>query len=555
MNFDILFYSDFNTDLIQKFLLAKYKIKSISTNFSPQRISPIYPIEHSCENCIVWFSLESFKTSFLEENNDISNFNDSKFDTAINKFANQIIELSKSFKNIIFFSFLSHRGFEKNVITNFNKNEDAYITAKLNNMLADCFSEISSIFIFDIQYIINKTSIPFDLKNWYLTKNPFSNEFTKNVAEEINFSLGLIHHGSKIKVIFLDLDNTIWGGEAGEKKLGEIRLGGHDFIGESFVDFQKTLLALNKKGILIAIVSKNEEEIAMNIFDNHPEMILKRENIANKRINWEPKYLNILSIIKELNLGLDAALFIDDNPVERESIRINLPEVNILDLPKNSFDYSKSLESCKLLYTLGTTKEDKLRTSSYKDNEKRNQSKNLTENTSLWLQGLETKVLINKVNEKNLARYVQLLNKTNQFNARTRRLSKAEFQDWHSINSNYAFTIRLIDKFGDLGIIGLIGFTLNEKTIFVEDFVLSCRAAGRCIENLMLYEIFKMAKTFEVEKIIIEALLTKKNKPMINFFNKNNNLHNSGNLHYQIKLKDNFMRAPKYLDINYEDIY
>lgn len=554
MNFDILFYSDFNTDLIQKFLLAKYKIKSISTNFTPQRISPFNPIEHSCENCIVWFSLESFKTTFLEENNDLSNLNKSRFDNAIQTFATQIIDLSKSFKNIIFFSFLSHRGFEKNVITNFNKNEDAYITAKLNNMLADYFSETSSIFVFDMQYIINKTIIPFDLKNWYLTKNPFSNEFTKNIADEINFSLGLINNGSKIKVIFLDLDNTIWGGEAGERKLGEIRLGGHDFIGESFVDFQKKLLALNKKGILIALVSKNEEEIAMNIFDNHPEMILKREHITKKRINWEPKYLNILSIIKELNLGLDAALFIDDNPVERESIRINLPEVNILDLPKNPFDYSKSLESCKLLYTLGTTKEDKLRTSSYKDNEKRNHSKNLSANNNLWLQGLETKVSIDKVNESNLSRYVQLLNKTNQFNARTRRLSLSEFEDWNSIDSNYAFTIRLIDKFGDLGIIGLIGFSLIKKTIFVEDFVLSCRAAGRCIENLMVYEIFKRAKSFEVEEIILKALLTQKNKPIIDFFNNNTNLCNVGDLIYQIKLNGNDIRPPEYININYENI-
>ena len=144
---------------------------------------------------------------------------------------------------------------------------------------------------------------------------------------------------------------------------------------------------MNKKGILIALTSKNNEEIAMNIFDNHPDMILKREHIVAKRINWEPKYLNIISIMEELKLGLESALFIDDNPIERESVKLNLPEINILELTKDPYYFCQTLESLNSLYSVETTSEDNIRTLSYQQNKKRFSDKR-ENNKDTWLKAM-----------------------------------------------------------------------------------------------------------------------------------------------------------------------
>lgn len=546
------FYCDFNVDLIIRVLFSKHKIESNPYIYSPLRIQFKTLNKDEDSICIIWFSLEAFKNSYLNFTTENAINNPENIEEMISDYFKEIILLSEKFKKIILFSFVPFKKFNKNPLKTFTEKGDSYIATKINSFLADRIIYKKDIHLIDTQNIINNFSDAYDIKNWYLTKNPFNLGFNKEVANKIDLILKLLSNNRKIKIILLDLDNTIWGGEAGEMEINKIRLGGHDHIGESFSDFQKSLLSLNKEGILIALVSKNEESIAMNIFDNHPDMILKRKNIAKKSINWGPKFLNIVSIMKDLNLGLDSALFIDDNPIERESIRINLPEVNILELPKDPSSYAQTLESLDLLYSMDITKEDEIRTASYKHNNERFKMKSISKNKSSWLQKLDTKIMINEISELNFNRYVQLLNKTNQFNARTRRKTNAEFKDWLSLNDNKALTIKLEDKFGDLGIIGLLGYNKNNDRIFVEDFVLSCRAAGRSIEDLMIYILYEKAISESIEEIIIEASETKKNKPIIDFLKKNSFLEEKGFLSFGVNIKKTEIKKPKYISIKYE---
>ncbi len=544
----INFYTDFNLDILRKLLFIKYKIYSLSDSFIPERIHFKKPSSKRNETCIIWFSLESFKNTYLQSGqiNEESIF--INLDKKIYEFADELINISKFYERTIVFSFISNKQFKKNPLTSYGGNGDSLIATKLNLVLAQKIIEIPGIYLIDTQILISNTNNPFDMKNWYLTKNPFTLNFIKVVVKEITNILKTLSGEQKIKLILLDLDNTIWGGEAGENEISSIRLGGHDAIGESFLDFQKSLVSMNKKGILIALTSKNYEEIAMNVFDNHPDMVLKREHIVAKRINWEPKYLNIISIMEELKLGLESALFIDDNPIERESIKFNLPEINILELPKYPYYYSQSLESLSSLHLIERTNEDNMRTLSYQQNRHRFSEKEKN-NKDTWLKELETKVKISQIKSKNIMRYVQLLNKTNQFNVKTRRMTNPEFESWISFAGNKAYTIRLEDKFGDLGIIGLLGYKFTDKKLYIEDFVLSCRAAGRGIEDLMLYQIYKEAKSNNINEIEIEAIKTEKNMPIINFLSNSPFLENIGGNHYLVNTKNVNIKIPKYISI------
>ena len=208
----------------------------------------------------------------------------------------------------------------------------------------------------------------------------------------------------------------------------------------------------------------------------------------------------------------------------------------MLDLPKMFlFSGLVSLD----IFSLDITTEDKIRTISYMQNQKRIETRLNIKNENSWLESLETKVTLNEVSKSNFNRYLQLLNKTNQFNVRTRRFTNIEFQNWLSLNENKAITLRLEDKFGDLGIIGLLGYKINNENLYVEDFVLSCRAAGRSLEQLMIYLLYEKANSYNISRIIIEALKTEKNKPIINFLNNYEFLEKKENLNFEKNLRKN----------------
>jgi len=227
----------------------------------------------------------------------------------------------------------------------------------------------------------------------------------------------------------LDLDDTLWGGVVGDDGWQNLHLGGHDPIGESFVDFQRTLKALKDRGILLAIASKNEESVALEAMEKHPEMILRRSDMVAIRIDWNDKASNIQSIIQELNLGARSVMFIDDNPVERSRVKEFLPEVFVPDWPENKLLYTEKLRSLPVFNLDAISEEDLSRTQMYQQEVVRERSKAAFGEVETWLRSLETTVTAARVAEGDFARVHQLFGKTNQFNLSTWRPSEKELRE------------------------------------------------------------------------------------------------------------------------------
>ena len=376
-------------------------------------------------------------------------------------------------------------------------------------------------------YILNSTkwllncgvSNAYNSKLWYLTKNPFSNDFFKHVISDLSNLYGSIKGLGK-KLLILDLDDTLWGGIVGEVGWKNLRIGGHDHIGEAFRDFQIQIKSLKNQGIILALASKNDEATVIEAINSHPEMILSMEDFVTHRINWEDKAKNIVDIVEELNLGLQSVVFFDDSPFERARVQEVLPEVLVPKLPKDPTDYNTFLSTLRCFDTSHVTDEDKTRGKLYKSESQRTKLKQHLKSLPDWIKTLNLTIMIENIKNENTPRAVQLLNKTNQMNLSTRRLSEQEFTRWVKMNSNNLWTIRATDKFGDYGIIGILSISIKDNVATLVDFILSCRVVGRYIEESMIEFIKEFCQKSNVNKIIGKYKKTEKNSLCYNFLNK-----------------------------------
>lgn len=354
-------------------------------------------------------------------------------------------------------------------------------------------------------------------KLWYMGKISFGNEVFKEAASDIvshiTSTLGMTK-----KLIILDLDNTLWGGILGEVGKKSLALGGHDPIGESFIDFQKALKSLKQKGILLAIASKNDEVPALDAIKTHPEMILKLEDFTTWEINWQDKAQNIEKIVKNLGIGLQSVVFIDDNPTERSRVREALPEVYVPEWPEDKMLYSKTLMELKCFSGKTITQEDLQRTEFYASNKARESHKADAISFEAWLNTLDTQVHAEPLNSDNLIRVAQLLNKTNQMNLTTRRMTESELLKWSEIAGNYIWAFRVKDKFGDLGLTGIIGLSISKNQAIITDFILSCRVIGRKIEQAILHFAETQILKFNVQNIQAKYVQTPKNNVCFMFW-------------------------------------
>lgn len=395
-----------------------------------------------------------------------------------------------------------------------------YILQALNLRFMDNLAGESNIHFLDTnKWILSVGKEAFNPKLYYLSKSPFGNHVYKSVVTTLKSSInGLL--GNTRKLIILDLDDTLWGGIVGDLGWENIRLGGHDGIGEAFVDFQQELKALKNKGILLAIVSKNEESVALEAINQHPEMVLTQEDFVGWRVNWNDKARNIAELVKELNLGLQSVVFIDDNPVERDRVKQSLPEVFVPEWPKDKMRYTEKLFELSCFNTPSINKEDANRTRMYIDEKKRQTLLETHDNLDAWLKSLEMVVKIEPLNSANLQRTVQLFNKTNQMNLSTRRFTVDEMQAWAAKDDTQLWVFYVSDKFGDSGLTGIVSTQLSENQVQIVDFILSCRVFGRKVEEIMLAQVYKYAKETGSSTINARYLPTKKNKPTLSFFTR-----------------------------------
>ena len=249
-------------------------------------------------------------------------------------------------------------------------------------------------------------------------------------------------------------------------------------------------------------------------------MILKKKDFVSWKINWDDKARNVQEIISNLNLTNDSVVFIDDNKAERDRVRNSLKGIAVPDWPEEPTSYVEKLQSLGYFNSHHVTYEDKNRTKFYQDETKRKKNKEKFISYDKWLLTLKTKVFFEKANEKNKKRILQLINKTNQMNLSTRRISETNLDKLIQDKKSYIFSCKVEDKFGDMGLVGVVSFKLHVDEIEVIDFILSCRAFGRSIEKTMLMKIIEIIKKKNISKINFKYLKTKKNKPCLDFFGK-----------------------------------
>ena len=249
-------------------------------------------------------------------------------------------------------------------------------------------------------------------------------------------------------------------------------------------------------------------------------MVLAMKDFVTYRINWEDKAKNIVDIVDELNLGLQSVVFLDDSPFERARVKETLPEVLVPELPKDPADYNTFLSKLRCFDTINITEEDKVRANLYKTEFKRTKLKQQLKSLSDWIKTLNLTIVVENIKSENIPRAAQLLNKTNQMNLSTRRLSEQEFNDWIHIQSNNLWTIRATDKFGDYGIIGILSISIKDNTATLVDFILSCRVVGRYIEETMIEFLKEFCNENNVNKINGKYIKTEKNSLCYNFFNR-----------------------------------
>lgn len=357
----------------------------------------------------------------------------------------------------------------------------------------------------------------FDSSAWFWHKAGFSMDFVGTVAGLLASQIGALS-GKIRKCLVLDLDNTLWGGVVGEDGCSGINLDPNDAVGEAYLAFQRYVLRLKEQGIILAVCSKNDMETAKEPFEKNPNMLLHLDDIAAFKANWENKADNIAGIAEELNIGLDAMVFFDDNPAEREIVKQNLPDVWVVDVPVEPADYVAQLNEESPFEWLQFTAEDRERASTYNQNKKRRELQAGFRDYGEYLEALCMKGHAGQVREEDSERFVQLINKSNQFNLRTVRYSEGQIRRYLQDPDVACLKIELEDKFSRYGIISCIILKKKGDECFIDTWVMSCRVLKRGVEDFAFRYIVDIARKWACKKIKGEYIPTKKNKMVANLY-------------------------------------
>lgn len=318
--------------------------------------------------------------------------------------------------------------------------------------------------------------------------------------------------GRSYKCLVLDLDNTLWGGIIGDDGLEGIQLGQGSAVGEAFVAFQRYARDLAGRGIILAVCSKNDEKNALESFEKHPEMILKKTDIACFAVNWNDKASNLKHIAKQLNIGLDSLVFVDDNPFERNLLRSELPMVAVPEMPEDPALFSACVAEAGYFESIALTEDDMVRTEQYRQNMEREKAQASFGDLSEYLKSLDMELIWGPFDPLSLPRVTQLINKTNQFNLTTRRYSEEDTSRIAADPKAVTLRCRLTDRFGDNGIIGIIiAFQENEEDWAIDTWLMSCRVLGRGVEQAMLDLLVQEVSARGGEKLVGYYIPTAKN--------------------------------------------
>ena len=357
-----------------------------------------------------------------------------------------------------------------------------------------------------------------DERKWLTVRLPMAAQHLGDLMHEWRRFLHPLT-GRIAKAVAIDLDNTLWGGVIGEEGLSGIKLGG-EFPGAAFLDVQRALLDLHRRGILLAICSKNNRADAMEALERHPAMLLKPSHFAAMRINWTDKGQNLRDIAGELNIGIDAVAFLDDNPAERQRIRAELPQVHVLELSDDPLTFARTVRESPVFERLVLSDEDRQRGSMYQAQREREQFQQTLTSPEDFYRSLDQEAEIGPLFPATLARIAQLTNKTNQFNLTTRRYTEQQLADLIAVPGHECFSIRVRDRFGDNGLVGVAILRTAGEACEIDTLLLSCRVIGRTIETAFLSFLAGRARQHGARTLQGWFIPTKKNAPAADFYSK-----------------------------------
>jgi FkbH-like protein len=417
----------------------------------------------------------------------------------------------------------------------------------LNNKLKNASLDDPSLYIHDFNSFITKygENNVFDYRQFLSGDLKVALNYIPYLAEDLMGYVKPILSMNR-KCIALDLDNTLWGGIVGEDGFDGIELG-PKAPGIAFVEFQRHLLSLYQRGVILAINSRNNPDDAFKVITDHPYMVLREENFASIRINWNDKISNMKEIAEELNIGLDSIVYIDDDPVNRELMSKALPEVITADLPNDPSLYAYTLMHINDFNVLAITDEDKKRGQMYLQQRKRNELGKTSSNLEDYLSQLGIKIKIKMADQFTIPRIAQLILKTNQFNLTTRRYHEEDVKRFSQDKNMIVGCAQVEDKFGDTGITGAFIVRKEDTSEWtIDTFLLSCRILGRGAEDAIMGYILNEAKKGGVTKIKGQYIPTKKNKPCEEFL-PNYGFTKEGD--YWVYVLDTPAKIPKHVEL------
>ena len=386
-----------------------------------------------------------------------------------------------------------------------------YQLRRLNMRLSDGAAAAKNVYPVDLAYLCGQMGAAAHSERMYaVAKLPFSTEAIPGVAAAVT-DIILALKGKSVKCLVLDLDNTLWGGVVGDDGTDGIQLGDYG-TGRAFTAFQTWLLELKRRGILLAVCSKNDEDKAKDPFINHPDTVLRLTDFAMFVANWNDKPSNIRMIRDTLNIGMDSLVFIDDNPFEREAVRSLIPEITVPEMPEDPAEYVPFLRSLGLFETVSYSEEDGGRTDMYRAEAGRMLAAKSSENYSDYLAGLGMTAEAAPFSPFWYPRIAQLSQRSNQFNLRTVRYTEAGIEEAARDPGCVTLYFTLRDRFGDSGLISaVIMRKTDEETLFVDTWIMSCRVLKRTMEEFIVNSMIEAAKAAGYKKVVGEYLPTKKN--------------------------------------------
>ena len=357
----------------------------------------------------------------------------------------------------------------------------------------------------------------FDHASYFMNKAGFSADALPQVCADFARLIGAAR-GKVFKCLVLDLDNTLWDGVVGDDGAEGINLDPHDAVGEAYRYFQNYLKELKKRGVILAVCSKNDEDIAREPFEKNQDMILKLSDISCFVANWDDKAQNIKRIASKLNIGTDSMVFVDDNPAEREIVRRYLPEVLVVDMPDDPSYYARAVDETGAFSWLQITKEDLERTGTYAANAQRDELKESFVDYDEYLKALDMRASVGEPDKAQIKRFSQLINKSNQFNLRTIRYTEEEILCMKEDPGIKLIYVDLKDRFSEYGIISCIILKKTGNECFIDTWLMSCRVLKRGVELLAFDAVHKAAVSWGCDRIRGEYIPTKKNKMVEKFY-------------------------------------